>query len=36
MLRHGVKAVFGYDVPVTMMMGIKNTVGQEYTRIAHG
>ena len=26
MLRHGVKAVFGYDVPVTMMMGIKNTV----------
>ena len=26
MLRHGVKNVFGYDVPVTMMMGIKNTI----------
>ena len=25
-LTHGVKNVFGYDVPVTMMEGIKNTV----------
>ena len=26
MLRHGVEKVFGFDVPVTMMVGIKNTI----------
>ena len=26
MLRHGVEEVFGFDVPVTMMVGIKNTI----------
>ena len=26
MLRHGVEEVFGFDVPITMMVGIKNTI----------